>query len=311
MVSEALSKNCSFGDLTSSLIKDRIIVRMQNNATRQKLLSEKGLTLEKCIEIARSYEATRIRMKAIQDKGDTETVNQVQKPNHKFNQDRRDRRRQVNLHMKVSQNILLKSVISVVETITSDSPAQPQTVPVIIVERKGIFKQFASPQGQCVKCKMMNHQVQEKIIGAIHNVKRGNKEWSIEVCLDNTRINFKIDTGADVDIISDKIYMYTSHFSHKPLLPSTKNLKVPDRKHLPILGYIKCSISKGDKSIQSYIYVMKGGTPLLGRESSVTLGAVALIDNIQSHPQLFKGLGETPTPYKIELQQEAQPYSVQ
>ena len=56
---------------------------------------------------------------------------------------------------------------------------------------------------------------------------------------------------------------------------------------------------------------MKGGTPLLGRESSVTLGAVALIDNIQSHPQLFKGLGEMPTSYKIELQQEAQPYSVQ
>ena len=61
-------------------------------------------------------------------------------------------------------------------------------------------------------------------LGAIHNAKRSNKEWSIEVCLDNTRINFKINTGADVDIISDKIYMYTSHFSHKPLLPSTKGL---------------------------------------------------------------------------------------
>ena len=45
---------------------------MQNNATRQKLLSEKGLTLEKGIEIARSYEATRIRIKAMQDKGHTE-----------------------------------------------------------------------------------------------------------------------------------------------------------------------------------------------------------------------------------------------
>ena len=56
---------------------------------------------------------------------------------------------------------------------------------------------------------------------------------------------------------------------------------------------------------------MKGGTPLLGRESSVTLRAVALIDNIQNHPQLFKGLGEMPTPYKIELRQEAQPYAVQ
>ena len=145
-------------------------------------------------------------------------------------------------------------------------------------------------------------------LGAVHNAKTSNKEWSIEVCLDNAKINFKIDTGADVDIISDKIY--TSDFSHKPLLPSTKNLKGPDRKHLPILGYIKCSISKGDKSTQSDVYVMKGGTPLLGRESSATLGVVALIDNIQSHPQLFKGLGEMPMPYKIEIQPEAQPYAV-
>ena len=159
---------------------------------------------------------------------------------------------------------------------------------------------------------MMNHHFQQKIppfVGAVHNAKTNNKEWSIEVCLDNAKINFKIGTGADVDIIPDKIY--TSHFSHKPLLPSTKNLKGPDRKYLPILGYIKCSISKGDKSIQSDVYAMKGGTHLLERLSTVTLGVVALIDNILSHPQLFKGLGEMPTPYKIVIQPEAQPYAFQ
>ena len=48
------AKNCSFGELTLSLIKDRIIVGIHDNTTRQKLLSEKGLTLEKCLEIARS-----------------------------------------------------------------------------------------------------------------------------------------------------------------------------------------------------------------------------------------------------------------
>jgi hypothetical protein len=31
----ALSKNCSFGDLTSSLIKDRVTVGMQNVTIRQ------------------------------------------------------------------------------------------------------------------------------------------------------------------------------------------------------------------------------------------------------------------------------------
>ena len=54
----ALSKNCLFRELTSSLIKDRITVEIHDNTTRQKLLSEKGLTLEKYMETARSYEAT-------------------------------------------------------------------------------------------------------------------------------------------------------------------------------------------------------------------------------------------------------------
>ena len=74
----AWSKNCSFEELTLSLIKDRIIVGV-HNTTRQKLLSEKGLTLENCLEIARSYEETKLRMKAMQDKteSDEKAVNRV------------------------------------------------------------------------------------------------------------------------------------------------------------------------------------------------------------------------------------------
>ena len=129
-------------------------------------------------------------------------------------------------------------------------PSRMQTVPVIIVERTGIFKQLASAQNDEPSSSRENNP----FLGEIHNAKRSNKERSIEICLDNTfNFNFKIDKGADVDIISDKIY--TSHFSHKLLLRSTKNLKGPDRKDLPIIRYIKCSISKGDKSIQSDVYV--------------------------------------------------------
>ena len=68
----ALTKNCSIGELTTSLIKDRIIVGILDNTTRQKLLSEKGLTLEKCLEIAHSYEATKLWMKPIQDKTESD-----------------------------------------------------------------------------------------------------------------------------------------------------------------------------------------------------------------------------------------------
>lgn len=71
-------------------------------------------------------------------------------------------------------------------------------------------------------------------------------------------------------------------------------------------------MTKGDKSTHASIFVMKGGSSLLGRDSSVSLGVVALtVDNVESYPQLFKGLGEMPHPYQIQLESGAQPYAVQ
>ena len=52
-------------------------------------------------------------------------------------------------------------------------------------------------------------------LGAVHNTNI-DKQWSVEVCLDNTKVNFKIDAGAGVDIILDKIYR--NLFNHKPQL---------------------------------------------------------------------------------------------
>ena len=127
-------------------------------------------------------------------------------------------------------------------------------------------------------------------LGAVLKGKTNPKDWTVDVCVDNTEIKFKVDTGADVDIISDDVYR--KYFSHKYLLSWNKNIKGPEQKSLPILGYIKCFISKGDQSTKADIYVMKGGTTLLGRESSVAFGIVALIYDVQSYLQLFKGLGE-------------------
>lgn len=104
----------------------------------------------------------------------------------------------------------------------------------------------------------------------------------MDVGIDDNIIRFKIDTGADVNIISDKIY--NNKFSHKLLLPSTKVIKGPDQKPLPILGFIKCLISKGDRSVHADVYVLKGGTPLLARETSVALNIVSLVNNVESYP---------------------------
>lgn len=54
---------------------------MQDITIRQTLLSERGLTLEKCLEIARSFEGMKICMKAIQDKTDPTEQQWIQSTN--------------------------------------------------------------------------------------------------------------------------------------------------------------------------------------------------------------------------------------
>ena len=192
--------------------------------------------------------------------------------------------------------------------------------------KKGHFKSVCRSKNVCEVCQDSDDEPQydsqdsddddksqdDTFLGSVNNKlhnKTSSKDWTVDVCVDNNNVNFKIDTGADVNVISDKIY--NSKFSHKPLLPVSKVIRGPGQKPLPILGYFKCTISKGDKSIRTDVYVLKGGTPLLDRETSVALNIVSLVNNIESYPQLFKGLGEMPIPYKIELQTDAKPFSVQ
>jgi hypothetical protein len=62
-----LAKNCNFGTLESSLLRDRLVVGIQDTTARKRLLIEKDLTLEKALEIARSMESTTSHLKTISE----------------------------------------------------------------------------------------------------------------------------------------------------------------------------------------------------------------------------------------------------
>ena len=79
---------------------------------------------------------------------------------------------------------------------------------------------------------------------------------------------------------------------------------------LSVAGHIKCKLSYNKKTIKTVLYVIIGATPLLSRDSSESLGIVALVGNIDSFPQLFNGLGTMPYPYKIKLKDDAKPFSI-
>ena len=89
-----LAKTCKFGSLHDSLVRDRIVFGVQSKHTRQKLLQERKLTLEKCIDICHSNEATSSQMKEIASGSNLEAVNKVEDPTRdKGRSWRRDRKR--------------------------------------------------------------------------------------------------------------------------------------------------------------------------------------------------------------------------
>ena len=48
---KALSKSCNFGELSESLLRDRIVLGIRNTQTRKKLLRVRDLSLRACIDV--------------------------------------------------------------------------------------------------------------------------------------------------------------------------------------------------------------------------------------------------------------------
>ncbi|KAI4887128.1 hypothetical protein NFI96_019030, partial [Prochilodus magdalenae] len=74
-----LAKTCNFGPLRDSLIRDRIVCGSNSNGMRERLLREKNLTLDTCVQLCRAAELSRENAKTIS--GPTmEEVHAVQRP---------------------------------------------------------------------------------------------------------------------------------------------------------------------------------------------------------------------------------------
>lgn len=58
------SQSCNFGTLCDSVIKDQIVIGVQDKRVRLLLLKETDLTLEKAINICQAADSTKIQLKS-------------------------------------------------------------------------------------------------------------------------------------------------------------------------------------------------------------------------------------------------------
>ena len=139
--------------------------------------------------------------------------------------------------------------------------------------------------------------------------------WHVHVFMENQRVRFKMDTGADVTVIPNTCVPRKK----TPLQKSTKELFGPGRNSLQVLGKFSPKMEcKGDVTTQD-VYVVKNlQEPLLGGPAIEALRLIQRVEPVQStsinyrevYTKLYSGLGRMMESYKIRLRENAMPYAV-
>jgi len=132
--------------------------------------------------------------------------------------------------------------------------------------------------------------------------------------LNNRRLNFKIDTGADVTVISEEEYCEKID---GPLQPTDRALSGPSQHLLEVQDQFEGTFQSAYSETQQSIYVIKGlCKALLGWPAINSLNIVQQIqpvhafNAISQFPELFTGLGRLKDNYTIKLMDDAKLFAL-
>ncbi|KAK3106947.1 hypothetical protein FSP39_003645 [Pinctada imbricata] len=221
-----LAEHCEF-DNKSEVIRDRLVIGIRDKEVSEKLQLQADLTLDKACEMARNSELVKSQIKDLQSHNldAVKTHNRTQGANARFRQGQGRGR--------------------------GNKPQQrkPASYPVCDrCNRKHPANQCPAFGQQCRKCKNLHHfaiccktkmkqkacnEIQQQnddfddetyFLGSIEN-NSDTEPWYVNLKVNNRILSFKIDTGADVSVISEATY---KHLRPKPnLVPIRSTLSSP------------------------------------------------------------------------------------
>lgn len=196
------AKTCEFGQLQESLIKDRVVCGITSDAMRERLLREADLTLEKAVQICIASEMTKGQILQMHDE-ERNSQTLARESKHvdavKHNQTHRNEQKIKNKESEKDKTSKLKCNRCGTGHASCNCPAYGK---------------------QCKNCEKMNHFAKmcrsKKVhmvddddvtaqrpclfIGAVQTQTQTD-EWTAELKIACKSVKFKLDTGAQANVI--------------------------------------------------------------------------------------------------------------
>ena len=309
-----LVKDCGYAD-PDEMVRDRVVIGCHATKTREKLIQEgSDLTLEKAIDIARTDEMSKAQLKTMTTENPSiNSVNQKKQKSHKKTKSGR-------------------------EKFTSKD-----------CSRCGYHDKGKCPaQGKrCAKCQKLNHFAsvcqskitvrkgihyveeaedsdEELFVGCITSVNIVDMgEWYEDLRIESKTVKFQLDTGAKVNVISDKVIQDLDIECHyeKTLV----KLKSYSGHQIPTKGVVTLPYEYKGKVFHVKFHVIEIEAPsVLSGQTCKEMGLLARIHSLQQHniperptdldqsilveyPDLFQGLGCLPGEHTIKLDPSVPP----
>ncbi|KAL5503067.1 hypothetical protein EMCRGX_G009958, partial [Ephydatia muelleri] len=307
-----LAERCSYGQLTSEMIRDRLVVGIRDLALSERLQLNPDLTLEKAKTMIRQREAVHTQQQVLKE---AESGSSFKGENS-------------SMDFLRGQGTKTKPA--------GVSSAKPKQTPKQCIKcGKGQHPWYTCPakESVCHKCKRRGHygsQCLSKTVAELQPdesnldsafldtlTQNSPETWRVKLKLANQTLEFKIDTGAEVTAISDAAFRALKGLK---LDRPKKMLYGPARTLLKVIGQFEGELFYRGKTTRQKVYVVNGlRTNLLGLPAILALKLVAKLEEtveaslhtiVEKYPTLFQGLGSMGDPYDIQLQPEAQPYAL-
>ena len=335
------SSECEFGDLTPSLTKDMIVCGITDNPLRERLLRDADLTLEKAIAAGHAAEETKRHAKELKEHQESADV-------HKINRGRDKLPRGPDKRSKHPDNVINKckfcsgshqrgkcpaygkrchkcqrknhfevccpekEVKSVAEnntpTTSSSDDDDEFYIDMVTSDSPTINESSTNPSPQSAPSSCDTH---------IFTVGDTKLDWSVTLEMNGADVPFKIDTGAQCNVIPKHLLQ---KLSPKPKLkPATIKLSAYNGTPIPVSGKCIGRLKLKGRTVNVlFIVVDSDSVPILGLNTSVKLNLIKQVyqipKNIQSttpvHEEFsdcFGEIGCLPRVHHIEIRDDVKP----
>jgi hypothetical protein len=281
-----LAKSCGYGTAEDSMIRDRIVIGIRDDATRKKLLQTRTLDLAKGIDIGRSSEAATRQLKAMTTPDELHALRQ-------HHQESRPRHRSSSRYRRGKSRGAQE-----LRSPSADRRGNAERLCAFCNGKHHPGKQYCKAYGAtCTKCARKNHfasvckskqnkdacdslteePLRDESLLSLHEAI--DKRCFSNILVDGHPVKFLLDTGSTANVIPVSIMMSLGK-RMSDLRPSRSTLHMFDRAELRTIGTVSAELThpKTMVTIEVDFYVTETADPVLGISACRRLDIVRIVD---------------------------------